>query len=129
MALLFRLIRFILPLLLIYLVYQVMGSLLYYLRASGYSGGRSRYYGQRDEGASTGKEGTYQRSDPYSVLGCTPSSSDEEVRICYRKMVARYHPDKFIGQELDQEFIDLATEKFKQIQDAYDHIKKMRGMA
>lgn len=129
MALLFRLIRFILPLLLIYLVYQVMGSLLYYLRASGYNRGRSRYYGERDEGPSTGKGGAYQRSDPYSVLGCTSASSDEEVRICYRKMVVRYHPDKFIGQELDQEFIDLATEKFKQIQDAYDHIKKMRGMA
>jgi DnaJ like chaperone protein len=129
MALLFRLIRFILPLLLIYLVYQVMGNLLYYLRASGYNRGRSEYYGERNKGTSTEKGGPYHKSDPYSVLGCTSSSSDEEIRVCYRKMVARYHPDKFIGQELDQEFIDLATEKFKQIQDAYDHIKKMRGMA
>jgi hypothetical protein len=34
-----------------------------------------------------------------------------------------------MGQDLDQDFIDLATDKFKEVQHAYEQIKKMRGMA
>jgi len=40
--------------------------------------------------------------------------------------VSKYHPDKFVGQDLDKEFIDLATKKFQEIQEAYDKIRKER---
>ena len=43
-------------------------------------------------------------------------------------MVAKYHPDKFIGQDLDKEFVELATRRFREIQNAYGQIRKMRGM-
>jgi DnaJ like chaperone protein len=43
-------------------------------------------------------------------------------------MVAKYHPDKFIGQDLDKEFVELATRRFREIQSAYEQIRKMRGM-
>ncbi len=35
---------------------------------------------------------------PYTVLGCSPSSSNEEIKPC-RELLAKYHPDKFIGPE------------------------------
>ena len=42
-------------------------------------------------------------------------------------MVAKYHPDRFIGQDLDEDFVKLATEKFNEIQSAYDEIKRRKG--
>ena len=128
MVIIFRLIRFILPLLLMYLVFQVLRNFLYYFGASGYQGRRSSYSGESGDSRSHNRGASRRTRDPYLILGCSPHATDEEVKSCYRRMVGRYHPDRFIGQELDQEFIDLATERFKEIQDAYDHIRKIRGM-
>ncbi|HAG23056.1 MAG TPA: hypothetical protein DCG87_07155, partial [Synergistaceae bacterium] len=38
-----------------------------------------------------------ESADPYEVLGCKRSDSDEVIRKRYRELVAKYHPDKFIG--------------------------------
>jgi DnaJ like chaperone protein len=38
-------------------------------------------------------------------------------------------PDKFIGLELDKEFIDLAARRFQEIQEAYEQIRRSRGFA
>ena len=65
--------------------------------------------------------------DPYAVLGCSPSSSKEEIKKCYREMLGRYHPDKFIGQKLDPDFIRLAERKFQEIQEAYETLRSRRG--
>lgn len=129
MVLIFRLIRFILPLVLMYLIFQVLRNFLYYFGATGYSGRGSSYSESRSNTKNERRHAFHKRRDPYSVLGCSADASDEEIKSCYRKMVGRYHPDRFIGQELDQEFVDLATERFKEIQDAYDQIRKMRGIA
>jgi len=53
--------------------------------------------------------------DYYSILGVTQSSTKEEITRAYRKLAARYHPDKHQGNPL----ADLAEEKFKQINEAY----------
>ncbi len=129
MVIIFRLIRFILPLLLMYLVFQVLRNFLYYFGSSGYPGRGSSYSGGTGDSGSHSRGTSRKIRNPYSILECSPHATDEEVKSCYRRMVGRYHPDRFIGQELDQEFIDLATERFKEIQDAYDQIRKIRGMA
>lgn len=92
-------------------------------------GGRQYHYGPPPGGDrgpfSQGSPGGPR--DPYSVLGCSPSSSDEEIKKCYREMLGRYHPDKFIGQKLDPEFIKLAERKFQEIQEAYETLRRRRG--
>ncbi|HOR53897.1 MAG TPA: J domain-containing protein, partial [Synergistales bacterium] len=65
--------------------------------------------------------------DPYEVLGCSPGDSDEKIRKAYRRLVAKYHPDKFIGLDLDKEFVDLAAKRFQEVQEAYEHIRRYRG--
>ena len=57
-------------------------------------------------------------NDPYQVLGVSRSASDEEVKSAYRELARRYHPDNYAGNPLS----DLADEKMKEINEAYDAI-------
>jgi DnaJ like chaperone protein len=63
----------------------------------------------------------------YKILEVEKSASDSEVKKAYRKMASKYHPDKVahLGAELKK----LAEEKFKAVNDAYQSIKKERGMS
>lgn len=62
----------------------------------------------------------------YEILGIEESASDEEVKKAYRQMAVRYHPDKVAS--LGEEYQKGAKEKFQRIQEAYDNIKKARGL-
>lgn len=61
--------------------------------------------------------------NPYKVLGVSENATDEEVRSAYLKLVKKYHPDKYVNNPL----ADLATEKLKQINEAYDTITAQRA--
>lgn len=61
--------------------------------------------------------------NPYETLGITPSATDEEVKIAYKNLVKKYHPDKYANNPL----ADLAEEKLKNINEAYEQIKKERA--
>ena len=61
--------------------------------------------------------------DPYSVLGVSQSASDEEVKKAYRELARKYHPDNYQNNPL----ADLAEEKMKEINEAYDVITKQRA--
>lgn len=58
--------------------------------------------------------------DPYEVLGLNRGATNEEVKSAYRKLAKKYHPDMNENNPLQ----DLAEEKFKEIQWAYDEIMK-----
>ncbi len=45
-----------------------------------------------------------------------------------QELLAKYHPDKFIGQNLDEDFVALASRKFQEIQEAYGRIRSARGI-
>jgi len=66
--------------------------------------------------------------DAYKALGVGKESTDAEVKRAYRKLMSQYHPDKLMGQGLPEDMIKMATEQAKEIQVAYDLIKKSRGM-
>ena len=62
----------------------------------------------------------------YTILEIKSSAKDNEVKRAYRKMANKYHPDKVahLGEDLRK----LAEEKFKAVNNAYQTIKKERGM-
>ena len=60
--------------------------------------------------------------DPYEVLGVSPDAGDDEVKKAYRDLARKYHPDNYINNPL----ADLAEEKMKEINEAYDAITKGR---
>lgn len=60
--------------------------------------------------------------NPYEVLGVSPDATDDEVKKAYRELSRKYHPDANVNNPL----ADLAEEKFKEVQEAYDIIMKER---
>ena len=62
-------------------------------------------------------------NNPYEVLGVSPSASDDEIKKAYRDLTRKYHPDA----NVDNPLADLAEEKFKEVQEAYDMIMKERA--
>jgi len=62
----------------------------------------------------------------YKILEIAKNSTDDEVKKAYRRMAVKYHPDKVA--HLGAEFKVSAKEKFQKVQEAYDNIKKQRGM-
>lgn len=63
----------------------------------------------------------------YTVLEISPSATDDEVKTAYRRMAMKNHPDKVatLGPEVQK----AAEEKFRKIQEAYEAIKKARGLS
>jgi len=64
----------------------------------------------------------------YAVLKCDETTPDEEIKKQYRKLATEYHPDKIEAKGLPEEFIKFANDKFTEIQEAYEAIKKERGL-
>ena len=66
--------------------------------------------------------------DAYKALGVSRDSTDAEVKRAWRKLMSQYHPDKLMGQGLPDDMIKMATEQAKEIQLAYDLIRKERNL-
>ena len=62
-------------------------------------------------------------TDPYKVLGVNMNATDEEIKKAYRDLARKYHPDKYANTDL----ADLAAEKMKEINAAYEEICKIRS--
>ena len=80
----------------------------------GYSSS-SRTYTSRDE-----------LENAYKILEVSPDATDEEVKKAYRAAAKKHHPDKV--QHLGEDVRKAAEEKFAKVNEAYDKIKKARGM-
>jgi DnaJ like chaperone protein len=62
----------------------------------------------------------------YKILGITANATDEELKTAYREMAKKYHPDKV--SHLGEDVKKAAEEKFLKVNEAYETIKKERGM-
>lgn len=112
-------------------------SSMYYRHTRGYSDRQSSYnqwqedhsesdYGQQNGGYQSSQNAAGNPPNPYKTLGIDPSATDEEVKKAYRRMAMRYHPDRV--ENLGEEMKKNATEQFRVINEAYETIKRERGI-
>jgi DnaJ like chaperone protein len=67
-----------------------------------------------------------ETNSAYKILEVDPSATNEEIKKAYRKMALKYHPDKV--SHLGEDFQKTADEKFKNVNEAYEKIKKERNI-
>jgi DnaJ like chaperone protein len=66
--------------------------------------------------------------DAYTALGLTPDVRDAEVKRAYRRLVSENHPDKLAAKGLPESMRQVAEERTREINVAYDLIKESRRL-
>ena len=66
-------------------------------------------------------------SHHYAILGLDDGADMAAVKKAYRKLVSEYHPDKVVSKGLPEDFVEFAEEKFREVNEAYEAIKKAKG--
>jgi DnaJ like chaperone protein len=85
---------------------------------------RTATSGSSAAGASPAK----RLDDAYTALGLTPAASDADVKKKYRRLMSQNHPDKLAARGLPESMREIAEERSREINTAYDMIKEARQM-
>ena len=105
----------------------ILGLLVRYLLLKWRDQQREQPRGSEDQAHSdrTESQGSTENGsepyDPYRILEVDRNASPEDIKKAYRRLVNRYHPDKVA--HLGDEFRELAENRFKEIQRAYNDLK------
>ena len=99
-------------------------AIVYLVRASGHFADQQ---GQQHGGSKTASPAA-TLGDAYELLGIDSSAADSEVKKAYRRQLSRHHPDQLVSRGLPEEMMKVATDKTHQIKQAYEMIKKARGL-
>jgi DnaJ like chaperone protein len=88
-----------------------------------------RMHAGRPGGAAGPERPTADRlADAYQALGVRADAADADVTLAYRRLMSQNHPDKLVANGLPQSMIEAAHERTRQILEAYEIIRKHRGM-
>ena len=79
-------------------------------------------------GSRPGQPPTQDRlKDAYTALGVSPDSTGAEIKRAYRKLISENHPDKLASRGLPESMRQVAEERSREINSAYDLIKESRS--
>ena len=84
-------------------------------RSSGRGGGSQDY-------------GAPSLGEAYATLGCSPASSDAELKRAYREMAKQNHPDVLRARGVPEELVKKANERMARVNAAWTEIKRARGL-
>ena len=76
-----------------------------------------------------GVHGALEEDSPFNVLGIGSSATDVEIKMAYRELTLKNHPDKLIAEGMPEEFILQANDKMASINNAYNELKRIRNLA
>ena len=86
---------------------------------------RAGFAGPSGAGAAPMKD---RLADAYTALGVTPDASPAEIKLAYRKLISKNHPDKLAARGLPESMRAVAEERSREINSAYDLIKDARNI-
>jgi len=119
-----RLVPFILLWLILFLVrfFRIRAYTSRTRRGAGPSGpwGQNPWSQRTNHGQAAGRSA--QTKSPHEILGIRPGASRSEITAKYRELVRQYHPDKVAN--LGPELRELAEQRMKEINAAYDYLKR-----
>ena len=98
----------------------------YFFRGRGVQPGSNGQRPENQQNAYSGAEASQRETSipktPHEILDVSTGASQEEIKAAFKQLAGKYHPDKVA--HLGDEFKVLAEEKFKQIQEAYQTLKR-----
>jgi len=101
---------------------RVQAQRAFYQHRSGYGYQRQ----QKNHSNIHSFHSTQALKEAYQALDIDPSSTNQDVKRAYRKLMSEHHPDKLVSKGLPKEMMDVAKKKTQEIQSAYDLIQKHR---
>lgn len=90
------------------------------------NGNERGWSGNANGGYSQGGGRASSATNAYAALGVKPDATNSEVKDAYRTLVKKYHPDRYATKSTEEQA--QAEQKFKEVQAAYEQIKKSRGL-
>jgi len=103
-------------------------QLLMMIQAQSQFSGGHYHSGNAGSGYTPAQNTADSIASAYKALGVEKDISDSTLKKTYRKLISEFHPDRLMGQGLPEDMIKVATERSKEIQAAYDLVKKSRGL-
>ncbi|MCL2480365.1 MAG: co-chaperone DjlA [Spirochaetaceae bacterium] len=81
----------------------------------------------RESNASYTSSSASSNDKNYSILDCKKTDSIDTIKSAYKKLVKDFHPDAIASKGLPEEFTKFASQKFREINQAYEEIRKERN--
>ncbi len=70
---------------------------------------------------------TMSAKEAYEILGVKETDDMSTIKKAYRKLIRDYHPDIISSQEKDEKYMEEATAKTQEINQAYQVIKELKN--
>lgn len=90
----------------------------------GHGGGAHEQWSRQGARPSTAVNSLAQA---YSILGLKRDASPEDIKLAYRRLIRRHHPDKQVASGASSTELARATEKTRELTAAYERIREARG--
>jgi len=78
------------------------------------------------ENMKNGQAQTMSTAEAYKILGANETDDMSTIKKKYRKLVREYHPDIISSQDKDESYMEEATQKTQEINQAYQVIKELK---
>ena len=77
----------------------------------------------RFENMMKNKQQTMSSKEAYEILGVKENHDMDTIKKAYRQLIRKYHPDIISSQNKDESYMEEATSKTQEINQAYQVIK------